>query len=533
VIATSYTGALTVSTVTATTIGATDTITGGTSTGDILRFTLTTQSVTETAANLANVTAVETWNTTGVTTNSLSLTLAEVNIAADKSLTIDGSSLTSGILTVVGTLETNGSLIVVGGGADDLITSTASTYGDNLSGGAGNDTFTFAASASLTALDTVAGGSGSTDTISITAASTVIDSSFTYVSGVEVLTGGAAQTITLGSLAMASGLTTITGTSANIDTITVGAGFTSALAITLSTATADGVADVVTGSASAAALTITTTMGSTLAADTISGGTSTSDKLIFSDAGTAVLTNVSGIENITFTTAAGAHTISTANATVASGKTLTVDGSTITGTLNFNSTANTLLETNGYYSITGGTGADSLFGGALADTISGGLGADTIHGGLGADVMSGGSDVVKDIFFYSGIGFETGTVSPSVLYYGGVVTAGVSISTSAMDKILDFNTYDTIQTNATGGTMSSTTGTNATGAAWTQGNGFLRGTYSSADQTFVFSTTGADSIFAYDFDGSTATADMRGIVLVAYYDATAVATITTGLVGGA
>jgi hypothetical protein len=47
----------------------------------------------------------------------------------------------------------------------------------------------------------------------------------------------------------------------------------------------------------------------------------------------------------------------------------------------------------------------------------------------------------------------------------------------------------------------------------------------------VFSTTGTDSLYAYDYDGSSTTNDVRAIVLVGYVDSGTADTMTTGLVG--
>ena len=273
-------------------------------------------------------------------------------------------------------------------------------------------------------------------------------------------------------------------------------------------------------------MTITATATSITSADTIVGGTSTGDVLNLTGASTgqtADLALVSGIETVNLTTADGVYVITTASATVASGKTLTLNGSSLTGTVNFDGS----LETNGYFSLTGGSGADTLIGGAKADTIVGGAGADSIIGGAGADVMTGGEGT--DVFYYTGAaGYETGSVSPAVIYWGGSVDAGVSISTTALDKITDFSAGESIKTSAGGSSVSTV---NGVGLAWTTYSGFLRGTYDATANTFTFSTTGTSSLFAYDFDGNSATNDIRGIVLVGYVDTSTADTMTSGLVG--
>jgi hypothetical protein len=129
---------------------------------------------------------------------------------------------------------------------------------------------------------------------------------------------------------------------------------------------------------------------------------------------------------------------------------------------------------------------------------------------------------------FTGGGYETGSVSPAVIYWGGAVDAGISISTTAMDKVINFAAGDKIIT-AAGGSATSTV--NGVGLAWTAYSGFLKGTYSSTANTFVFSTTGTDSLFAYDFDGDNTTNDIRGVVLVGYVDSGTADTMTSGLVG--
>jgi hypothetical protein len=522
--ATTYSGALTVNVTTA--LVSTDTITGGTNTGDSLVFDLTSGS--NTTSSLTALSKVENVSTKGSTTNSLTLTLANGNIAADKTMTIDGSALTSGVLTVDALAELDGKVVVTGGAANDFFTGSANTtglYGDNFTGGAGSDIFYFATDY-LTSLDTIAGGTG-TDTISLTNASTVIDTDFTNVTSVEVLTVAAslAQTITLGALANASGLATITGSS-GVDKVTVGSGFTNALRIDLDTG-----ADSIVGSGSSAALNVRATATQLSdGADTISGGTGTGDVLTItaSSNATADITFVSGFETINVV-AAGTSTIGItmglASNVVAAGKTLTVNASTLTdvaAALTFNGSSR---ETNGYLSITGGAGNDVIVGGGAADTINGGAGADTITGGKGADVMTGG--LGNDTFVYTNT-FETGVVSQAVVYYGGSVDSGTSISVSAMDKIIGFTTGDQINTNSG---APYTPGTNIVGGSWTASAGLLTGTYDSTAQTFVFSTTGTDTMFVWDYSGTdTSGNDLYAVVLVGYVDANTTS-MTTGLTG--
>ena len=85
-----------------------------------------------TAVELAAVSKIETFKIANdATTNTI--TLADGNIAAGATLTIDGTAIISDgkVLTVVGSNETNGTMKVLGG-AGAVITGTASTVGDDL-----------------------------------------------------------------------------------------------------------------------------------------------------------------------------------------------------------------------------------------------------------------------------------------------------------------------------------------------------------------------------------------------------------------
>lgn len=96
----------------------------------------------------------------------------------------------------------------------------------------------------------------------------------------------------------------------------------------------------------------------------------------------AALNGVTNVETIIFKEAAANTTITTVEALVASGTTLTVDASSFTTkTLTFNGAA----ETNGSFKITGGAAADVLTGGAKADTLIGNGGTDALTGGGGND----------------------------------------------------------------------------------------------------------------------------------------------------
>jgi serralysin len=80
------------------------------------------------------------------------------------------------------------------------------------------------------------------------------------------------------------------------------------------------------------------------------------------------------------------YSLTPADANLAAGSTLTVDGTALkaANTLTFNG----VKEKDGTFVIKGGAGADTLTGGAGNDTITGGAGADNLHGGAGADTFT-------------------------------------------------------------------------------------------------------------------------------------------------
>jgi len=142
--------------------------------------------------------------------------------------------------------------------------------------------------------------------------------------------------------------------------------------------------DDITGTTGSDTVTVTTLV---LAAGSSVSGLAGTDTLVLDINGANNLTNVSSFEVINFTGAALAGTVlTTADALVDAGATLTVNGGVLGGVLNVTFAA----ETNGNVNVTGGSAADLVTGGAGADTIDGGLGADQLDGGAGNDSLTGG-----------------------------------------------------------------------------------------------------------------------------------------------
>ena len=132
----------------------------------------------------------------------------------------------------------------------------------------------------------------------------------------------------------------------------------------------------------------TINMGAALtAADKIDAGAGTDTVTLNGNYAAGVTFNATTLVNVEKLTLAAGHSykLTTNNATVASGQTLTIDGSALSASsvLTFSGAT----ETNGHFIIIGGNGADVLTGGALSDTFtyttaaqSTGVHYDTING---------------------------------------------------------------------------------------------------------------------------------------------------------
>ena len=480
--------------VTETGLTTNDTITGGTSTGDVLRITADGGT-----GNFTNVSAIETYLVIG-DAGAVGITTANANAAVGTTLTIDGSALASGTnaLTVDAALETDAKIVVIGGAAADSITLTANGA-DNVSGGDGGDTFTVT-SAGFTLVDTIAGGSG-TDIIVMSDSATDVDADFTAVTSVERLTSTSTTssntlTATVGALAQAAGLVSIVG-GTGVDTITIGAGYTGTLRVTPTSGS-----DVINASATAGTLQVATSLGNIDAADVWTGGTGASDALIVTSgtATAATMAQITAFETITTSGDAGAFSITTADVNVASGVTMTVNGASLvtTNTLMFDGTA----ETNGRFSITGGSAADTLSGGSLADTIDGGAGADVIDGGAGNDSMNGGSGndsiVVGQAEDFADGGSGTDTLQVTAIGSGAFV---IDLSASG-DQLTTYNgsANTTFQGNFENAVFSSITGTlvataAAGGSTITSGSGNATLTGGAGNDSLT-GGAGADSLIS-------------------------------------
>ncbi len=144
-------------------------------------------------------------------------------VAAGAALTLQATTLTTGILTFNGGVETDGTFNITGGGAADVITGgagndiidggagnnviTAGLGNDTISGGTGSETFIFAAATGLTSADILNGSSG-TDTVALTGNTAFTASNdFDNIKNIETITlanTNTAVTITTKDILVAS-----------------------------------------------------------------------------------------------------------------------------------------------------------------------------------------------------------------------------------------------------------------------------------------------------------------------------------------
>lgn len=301
--------------------------------------------------------------------------------------------------------------------------------GVSLIGTTGVDTFVYTASALTdgTANASII-GAGSNDVLKITGSSgsdAVIDANLGRFSGINTLDltsyTGSGASVSLGSNATTMGLATINASS-NTNVMTIDASSMSS-AVTINAGSA---LDTLRGGSGADVINIT-------AAKAIIDGNGGSDVLNINGAITQDGSLISEIEtiNVNANTSITNALSGVSAMSVASGQTLNMDASLISGdTMSIsnsgtvilnNSDSNTFgtitmtgagalrvngdndnalinlstLGVSGYsgtITITGGAGDDQLTGTARADTLYGGSGNDTLLGGSGTDYLDGGAD---------------------------------------------------------------------------------------------------------------------------------------------
>jgi Ca2+-binding RTX toxin-like protein len=337
--------------------------------------------------------------------HSYNLTTNDANVAAGNFLSVDASALGAGnALIFDGSAETNGHLDLVGGAGNDV-----------LRGGSGNDVFSM--DHNLTAADTIDGGGGA-DTLDLAGvygpALTFSATTLTNVENIVLAHGDTTYGEGFSYRLITNDATVAAGAVLHVDASALFV--PEFLAFDGSAETdgsfniiAGGANDILTGGALGDTFDLSHSRHDTVhggggndsislgaaftASDSIDGGTGSGDTLNLSGDysggltfGAATLTNV---ENIVL--AAGySYSLTTNDATVASGQTLTVDASPLIDShkLTFDGSA----ELDGSFRLIGGTGKDTLTGGSGNDTFIGGAGNDTFNGGAGSDTADYSSD---------------------------------------------------------------------------------------------------------------------------------------------
>lgn len=344
-----------------------ETVIGGAG-NDTLKFNTGNQALILSAANLGAISGIEVLSiNSGSALSSITLT-DTVFTANGQALSIVNAHPSQGNLTVDGSTLGAGNAVTV-------TASTASGVNDTLTGGAGDDSFTFAGTTGLQAADTVTGGAGN-DTIFLTATANVT-AVLNGVRGVENITtvgSGGNISITVGAdavIAASSTLTVSAASSTGTNTFTYDGSLVTAAK-----------SQNVTGSSGAD--TITGGIGN----DTIAGGAGNDS--LFGGSGSDDITSGDGADTINGDT--GADTI-----------TLTADSSR--DVVAYRRTTSLVLE---------------------AGTIAGGFPGDTVNG----FATSGVSDILG---FSNGALVRWGTLYPrdyqNITTTNGVVGAASVVIT--------------------------------------------------------------------------------------------------------
>ena len=334
--------------------------------------------------------------------------------------------------------------------------------------GTGTNTLTIksAAGNATAALDSLAanytGTVAGTNTLNLITAATATTGAVTtgILTGIDTLNVAAVGANTAVTLGDTTGLTTIAGDTTNYD-VTYNLSVAQLAALTNVTSAASGHTFTVAATATTGgAVHLDTLTYTTANVDSFDFSLATSAVTVYADAtditaslvgsaasdtlniGTAVsattLNGVSAFETINLS--GGANSITTQDTLVASGATLNVNASSITGALTFDGA----LEADGKFNVTGSANNDNITGGAGADTIIGGSGSDTLSGGAGNDNIQGG---INNDQINGGLGSDTiatGTGADLLSYTALTYATGIASNTQAattnwVDTIADFD----------------------------------------------------------------------------------------------
>ena len=383
--------------------------------------------------------------TTLTTTNAAKLT-----VAGDQSLTVT-NNLEANILTVDASVATGavdldfagGAMTVTGGSGNDIFSFEAAGN-VNATGGIGNDSFTFDGVGTFTTADTVAGGTGTDTLISTAAEAEAIVATLANVSGLDVvrLSNAGVAAATLGAAFFGADVKTVTlaaGT-AGAYTVNMNAG---ANTLNLGAALGGDLTVNDTGTATTDTLTIANTAAATnvgnaknlviggyetVTVNTSGTGAATAQTLgaigVTADTGGTTAVNFTGSNGIT----AGAITAAAINASGLTGTAALTMGAAAVGVTSITGSANAdTLVGDASSSISGGAGNDTITGGSGNDTLEGGDGNDSITSDAGNDSITGG---IGNDTFVLGANFATGDVID-----GGEGTDTISVTNASLTTL--------------------------------------------------------------------------------------------------
>ncbi|MBV9992843.1 MAG: calcium-binding protein [Alphaproteobacteria bacterium] len=221
-------------------------------------------------------------------------------------------------------------------------------------------------------------------------------------------------------------------------------------------------------------------MGANLtASDSIDGGGGIDTVNLDGDysGANALVLGATTLQNITYLNLAGgnAYNITTADGTVASGSTMTIDASTqVPGdSLIFDGSA----ESDGHFIIIAGDGEDTFISGQLADTITGGGGEDTFRYASGAMSSSIWHDTITDY-----------TAGTDVFYLGNSVTGVFAASGAVSAASFDGDVAALAAMHVAGATVITVTGGDLNGHTLLMIDGDGNATYD-AGTDYIFDIT--------------------------------------------
>lgn len=436
--------------------GTTGTTTGGNT------FTLTAANAVITPTTSSNATPAGTMTAGNDTVNAV--TLSNGAFVQDSSTTdadVFNAVINANSTPVLMNVETINATMA---GATLTLTNTTGATQVNVDGANG----TVATGNSTMPLINLVSGYAGTATVTSNAAADAQTIRLSGTSNASVtstvstaVTVNVAANSTLATLTAAAGTVNVTG-SANLGVTTL-ATLTGLNAGTFAgNLTVGNIAAVtVTGGTGADSFTQTTAVNATVAGgdgndtfsfgatgtldngDSVNGGNGIDTVALTADrlTGATDFDNVSNIEVITTINTVNDVVITTQEALVAVGATLTLNASaTLTGAGNLNFDGS--LENNGFFNITGGNST------AAGDTILGGLNADTITGGAGADTITGNGGNDSIILTDASATAAAATGSDTVVFAATAAANGIDVitgfttaGTAAGGDVLDFTAF--------------------------------------------------------------------------------------------